>query len=103
MNLKKGDKVIVVAGKEKGKEGTIMQVLRDDNKVIVENVNLMKKHKKSDGQNPGSIDEIEAPIHASNVMLVDATAKKPTRISKKTNNKGKKVRVTKKSNQELDS
>ncbi len=103
MNLKKGDKVIVIAGKEKGKEGSVMKVLRSENKVIIENINFMKKHQKSDGQNPGSIKEIEAPIHASNVMLIDPDTKKATRIGKATNKKGKKTRIAKKSNKELDS
>ncbi len=102
MNLKKGDKVVVIAGKEKGKEGTIMKVLRDENRVIIEDVNLVKHHQKSDGQNPGTIKDVEAPIHASNVMLIDPSTKEKTRIGKTINKKEKKVRVAKKSNKELD-
>ncbi len=101
MNLKKGDKVVVIAGKEKGKEGNIVKVLRKENRVLIENVNLMKKHQKSDGQNPGSIAEIEAPLHISNVMLVDPSSNKRTRVGKTQNKDNKKVRIAKKSGKEL--
>ena len=69
MNLKTGDKVVIIAGKDKGKEGKITKTLKKDNKVIVEGVNVVKKHVKPNGQNEGSIIEMEAPIHASNVMI----------------------------------
>ena len=101
MNLKKGDKVIVIAGKDKGKTGEIQKVLPRSNRVVVEGVNLRKKHKKPTQNNPeGSIVEIYAPIDASNVMIVDPKTKKPTRIGHKIV-KGKKVRVAKKSGVEL--
>ncbi len=102
MNFKKGDKVVVIAGKSKGKEGSILKVLRDDNKVIVEGANMIKKHLKPNGQGTGSIVEMEAPIHASNVMMLDPKLKKPTRIGHTTNKAGKKVRFAKKSNENLD-
>ena len=73
MNFKKGDKVVVIAGKSKGKEGTILKVLRDENKVLVEGANMVKKHLKPNGEGNGSIIEVEAPIHASNVMMLDPT------------------------------
>lgn len=79
MKIKTGDKVIVIAGKDKGKEGRITKVLKKENKVIVENVNIIKKHQKSDGNTSGSIVEVDAPIHASNVMLIDPKTKKGTR------------------------
>lgn len=101
MKLKKGDKVIVVAGREKGKEGKIIKTFRDRNKVIVENVNLMKKHQKSSGQNPGSITEFEAPLDASNVMLIDPTTKTRTRVGY-TIEKEKKVRISRKSKKAID-
>ena len=101
MNLIKGDKVIVIAGKDKGKTGTIQKVDPRSNRVVVEGVNLRKKHKKPTQANPeGSIVEIYAPIDASNVMLVDPKTKKPTRIGHKIV-KGKKVRVAKASGTEL--
>ncbi len=102
MNFKKGDKVVVIAGKSKGKEGSILKVLRDDNKVVVEGANMIKKHVKPNGQGTGSIVEMEAPIHASNVMMQDPKTKKPTRIGHTTNKAGKKVRFAKKSNENLD-
>ncbi len=97
MNLLVGDKVIVIAGNDKGKQGTIQKVYPKLNKVVVENVNVRKKHKKPTQQNPeGSIVEVYAPIDASNVMLLDPKTKKPTRIGHK-EVKGKKVRYAKKS------
>ncbi len=97
MNLLVGDKVIVIAGNDKGKQGTIQKVYPKLNKVVVENVNVRKKHKKPTQQNPeGSIVEVYAPIDVSNVMLVDPKTKKPTRIGHK-EVKGKKVRYAKKS------
>ena len=102
MDLKVGDKVIVIAGNDKGKTGTIQKVYPKLNKVVVENVNVRKKHKKPTQQNAeGSIVEVYAPIDASNVMLVDPKTKKPTRIGHKVV-KGKKVRVAKKSGSKLD-
>lgn len=95
MNLLQGDKVIVIAGADKGKVGVIQKVYPKLNKVVVENVNVRKKHKKSTQANPeGSIVEVYAPIDASNVMIVDPKTKKATRIGHKIV-KGKKVRVTK--------
>ena len=101
MNFVKGDKVIVISGRDKGKTGTIQKVDPRSNRVVVENVNVRKKHKKPTQQNPeGSILEIYAPIDASNVMLVDPKTKKPTRI-KHDVVKGKKVRVAKASGTQL--
>ena len=101
MDLRKGDKVIVIAGKDKGKTGEIQKVDPKTNRVVVEGVNLRKKHKKPTQNNPeGGIVEIYAPIDASNVMIVDPKTKKPTRIGHKIV-KGKKVRVAKKSGAEL--
>ena len=102
MNFKTGDKVVVISGKDKGKEGNIIKVLRNENRVVVEGVNIVKKHVKGNGQTAGSINEVEAAIHASNVMIVDPKTKKPTRIGHSINKDGKKIRVTKKSNSSLD-
>ena len=97
MNLLVGDKVIVISGNDKGKTGTIQKVYPKLNKVVVENVNVRKKHRKPTQANPeGSIAEIYAPIDASNVMLEDPKDKKPTRIGHKIV-KGKKVRFAKRS------
>lgn len=102
MNLKTGDKVVVIAGKDRGKEGTITKVLKEENRVIVEGVNVVKKHVKPNGQTTGSIIDKEAPIHASNVMIIDPKTKKRTRIGHTVDKKGNKVRVAKKSNSNLD-
>ena len=102
MNFKTGDKVVVITGKDKGKEGTITKTLRAENKVIVEGVNMVKKHVKPQGNQPGSIVEVEAPIHASNVMIIDPKTKRGTRIGHEIDKKGKKIRVSKKSNSNLD-
>ena len=102
MNFKTGDKVVVIAGKDKGKEGKILKTLAKENKVVVENVNVVKKHQKGNGQVPGGIIDMEAPIHASNVMIVDPKTKKPTRIGHTKDKDSKKIRVTKKSNSKLD-
>ena len=103
MKLEVGDKVVVIAGSSKGKEGKITKTFKDENKVIVEGVNIVKKHKKGNGQETGGILEVEAPIHASNVMLIDTKTKKRTRIGytidEKTN---KKIRISKKSNEKID-
>lgn len=102
MNFKTGDKVVVISGKNKGKEGKITTVLRKENKVVVEGVNIVKKHVKPNGQNSGSIIEVEAPIHASNVMMIDPKTGKRTRIGHSIDKKGNKIRVSKKSNESLN-
>lgn len=102
MNFKTGDKVVVISGKDKGKEGKITHVLRSENRVVVEGINIVKKHVKGNGQQAGSINEMEAPIHASNVMIVDPKTNKPTRIGHKIDKDGKKIRISKKSNSSLD-
>ena len=90
MKLKVGDKVVVISGADKGKEGKIIRTLRSENKVIVEGVHIVKKHQKPTGNNSGGILEIEAPINASNVMIIDPKTKKGTRVGHTTNKDGKK-------------
>jgi large subunit ribosomal protein L24 len=102
MNFKVGDKVVVIAGKDKGKQGKITKVLRTENRVVVEGINMVKKHVKPNGQAQGSIVDMEAPIHASNVMIVDPKTNKRTRIGHTVDKKGNKVRCTKKSNEILN-
>ena len=100
MKLKTGDKVVVIAGKDKGKEGLITKVLRADNKVIVEGVNVVSKHSKPSAANPnGGIIQKEAPIDISNVMLVHKG--KATRVGFKVED-GKKVRVAKATGEVID-
>jgi large subunit ribosomal protein L24 len=102
MHVKKGDKVMVISGKDKGKQGTILQVFPKKNRVLVEGVNLIKKHSKPSQENPqGGIITKEAAIHVSNVMPLDPKSGEPTRVGYKIEN-GKKVRIAKKSGEPLD-
>ena len=101
MNLKVGDKVIVIAGKDKGKEGKI--IAKKGEKVFVEGVNMVKKHIKPNGQDQnGGIVDKEAAIHVSNVMIIDPKTKKRTRLSKQIDKDGKKIWVSSKSKNKLD-
>ncbi len=103
MNFKVGDKVKVRAGSSKGKEGTIAKILRNENKVVVEGVNIRKRHQRDNGQGNGGIVEFAAPIDASNVMIIDPKTKQPTRIGHAIDEKtNKKIRIAKKSNEKLD-
>jgi large subunit ribosomal protein L24 len=102
MNLKVGDKVKVIAGSNKGKEGKIIKTFKNSNRVLVEGVNIVKKHNKGNGQQSGGILDMEAPINASNVMIIDPKTNKTTRIGHEVTKDGKKVRVTKKSNEKID-
>ncbi|MFS8630034.1 MAG: 50S ribosomal protein L24 [Bacillales bacterium] len=102
MHVKKGDKVKVISGKDRGKEGVILQVFPKKNRVIVEGVNMVKKHARPSQDNPqGGILNIEAPIHVSNVMPIDPKTGEPTRVGYKIID-GKKVRIAKKSGEPLD-
>jgi large subunit ribosomal protein L24 len=102
MNLKVGDKVVVISGKSKGTEGKLIKTLKNENKVIVEGANMVTKHVKPNAQNEnGGIIKVEAPIHASNVMIIDPKTKKRTRIGHVIEN-GKKVRIAKKSSEKID-
>ena len=103
MNFKVGDEVVVITGSDKGKTGKILKTLKNENKVVVEGVHVVKKHQKPTGQETGGILEVEAPIAASNVMIIDPKTKKRTRIGHTTDTKtGKKIRITKKSNEKID-
>lgn len=96
LHVKSGDTVQVIAGNSKGKSGKIIEVLTKKNRVIVEGVNIIKKHIKPSAQNPqGEIREVEGSIHISNVMLVDPATGKPTRTGRKLNEGGKLTRYSK--------
>jgi large subunit ribosomal protein L24 len=102
MHVKKGDKVVVISGKDKGKEGVILAAYPKKERVLVEGVNVVKKHSKPTQANPqGGILNQEAPIHVSNVLPIDPKTGKGTRIGYKIED-GKKVRVAKKSGDVLD-
>ena len=101
LKIKTGDTVIVTAGDHKGSEGRVMRVFREDNKAIVEGVNLVKKHQKPSTANPqGGISEMEAPIHVSNLALKDPQSGEATRVGYRMEGENK-VRFAKKSNQVL--
>lgn len=100
MKFKKGDTVVVLTGKDKGKKGTITQVLREENKVVVDGVNAMLKNRKTRQKQTDKQIKFNAPIHASNVMIVDPKTNKPTRIGVK-KVEGKNIRISKKSGSEL--
>ena len=102
MNFKVGDKVVVIAGSDKGKKGKIIKTLKTENKVVVEGVHIVKMHQKPTGQESGGILEVEAPIAASNVMIIDPKTKKRTRIGHTTDKNNKKIRIAKKSNEKID-
>ena len=102
MKLKKNDKVIVLAGKDKGKTGEIREVLPSKNKVIVTGINMISKHTKPSQNDKGGIKQMEAPIHASNVMILDPKTNKGTRVGHSTDKKGKKIRIARKSNENID-
>ncbi len=94
--IKKGDKVEVIAGANKGKQGIVSQIIRDKNRAVVEGVNIVKKHTKPANNNPGGIVEMSAPLHISNLALLDPKSGKPTRVGYDMV-KNEKVRVSKKS------
>jgi len=102
MKLKVGDKVVVITGKDRGKEGKITTVLRDENRVVVEGVNIVKKHIKPAGQNPGSIVDREASVHASNVKCVESKPKAKAKVEHTTEKKVSKVKTVKKSSKKID-
>jgi len=103
LHVKKDDTVIVITGKDKGKKGRVLAAYPRENRVLIEGVNMVKKHAKPSQQNPqGGILNQEAPIHVSNVMLVDPKSGKATRVGYKVLDNGKKVRVAKKSGEVID-
>lgn len=102
LHIKKNDTVVVLAGQDKGKTGKVLKVLVDENRALVEGVNMVSKSTKPSAKNPqGGIVKQEAPIHISNVSLVDPKSGKPTRVGIKVAEDGKKVRIAKKSGEEI--
>jgi large subunit ribosomal protein L24 len=103
--IKKGDKVVVIAGRDKGRSGEVIEMRRDDGRVLVRGVNMVKRHQRQTAQQEGGIISKEAPIHLSNVALLDPKDDKPTRVGFKFVGKGddrKKVRFAKRSGVEID-
>jgi|SRR5215468_363997 len=102
LKIKKGDKVVVITGRDKGKTGEVKQVLPSENRVVVDGVNMVKRHTAPSAGNAGGIVEKEASIHLSNVAYVDPKTDKPTRIGYKTLDDGRKVRFAKRSGEIID-
>lgn len=103
MRVKTGDKVVVIAGKDKSKSGRILKVFPQDGRVLVEGINVVKRHSKPSQANPdGGILEKEAPIHVSNVAIADPKTGEPARVGYKIGEDGKKVRYSKKSGEVLE-
>ncbi|MDR0954221.1 MAG: 50S ribosomal protein L24 [Rikenellaceae bacterium] len=102
LHIKKGDTVRVIAGDNKGSEGKVMEIRTDKSRAIVEGVNLVKKHTKPNAAHPqGGIIEQEAPIHISNLQLIDPKSGQPTRVGRRQNDQGKIVRYAKRSGEEI--
>ncbi|MCC7329201.1 MAG: 50S ribosomal protein L24 [Gammaproteobacteria bacterium] len=101
-NIRKGDEVIVIAGKDKGRRGTVMRV--DGDRVLVENVNVVKKHQKPNPAKnvPGGIVEREAPLHLSNVMLFNSVTQKGDRVGTRVLENGRRVRIFRSNNEVVD-
>ena len=102
LHIKKGDTVIVIAGEYKGQKGKVLQVFIEKQRAIVEGVNMVSKHTKPNATSPeGGIIKKEAAIHVSNLLNIDPSSGKPTRIGRKLNSKNKLVRYSKKSGEEI--
>ena len=100
--IRKGDNVIVLTGREKGKRGAVLRVLRKDDRVLVQGVNMVKRHTRPSAQSAGGVVEKEAALHISNVALVDPKLGKPTRVGFKFLDDGRKVRFAKNSGEVID-
>jgi len=100
--IKKGDMVTVISGKDKGKAGSVLKMLRKDNRLLVQGVNLVKRHQKQTMAQEGGIIQKESSIHISNVAHIDPASKKPTRVGIKILKDGSKVRVAKRSGETIE-
>lgn len=102
LKFKKGDRVVVTTGRDKGRSGSILKMLRSEDRAIVQGINMVKRHQKQTQENEGGIISKEAPIHLSNLMHEDPTDGKPTRVGFKILNDGRKVRFAKRSGEVID-
>ena len=102
LNIKKGDNVYVLSGEDRGKTGRVLKVLVSKGRAIVEGVNFVTKATKPNAKHPqGGLVKMEAPVHISNLSLIDPKSGKPTRVAYRVNDEGKKVRIAKKSGEEI--
>jgi large subunit ribosomal protein L24 len=102
LKVKKGDRVVVITGSDKGKRGEILRVMPDEGRVLVSGVNLVKRHTKQSAKTQGGIITKESPIHVSNVSLLDPKTQKPTKVGFKILGDGTKVRVARKSGETIN-
>ena len=100
--VKKGDKVVVLTGREKGRTGEVLRVLTKEGRVLVQGVNMVKRHRRPTAVNPGGIGEFEAPVHVSNIAVVDPKTNEATRVGFRFLDDGRKVRYAKRSGEVLD-
>lgn len=100
--IKKGDRVVVTTGRDKGKTGEVSRVIPKEDRVVVQGVNMVKRHQRQTQTQAGGIVEREASIHLSNVMIVDPKSGEPTRVGFKTLDDGRKVRIAKRSGEQID-
>ncbi len=97
LHIRKGDTAIVISGNDKGKKGQVLEIIREKNRAIIEGVNMITKHVKPSANHPeGGIDKTEAPLHISNIMVVEPSNGEPTRIGRKLNDENKMQRFSKK-------
>ena len=102
LKIKKGDKVVVLTGRDKGRSGEVLRVSRAEARVVVQGVNMVKRHTRPRPGEPGGIVEKEAAIHVSNVAHIDPKSKLPTRVGYRTLDDGRKVRFAKRSGDQID-
>jgi len=102
LHVKKGDRVVVLSGKDKGKTGEVLAAMPKEERVLVQGVNMVKKHRRPSAAHPGGITEQEASIHVSNVAHIDPKDGKPTRVGHKVLEDGRKVRVARRSGEVID-
>jgi large subunit ribosomal protein L24 len=102
LRIRRGDTVVVISGKEKGKRGEVERVIPKESRVVVKGVNVRTRHARPTQQNQEGLYTFEAPIHVSNVMLVDPDAGEPTRVGYRHTDSGQKVRVSKRSGKDID-
>ena len=100
--IRKGDRVVVLAGRDKGRTGEVIAVRPDEGRALVRGVNMVKRHQKQSAQQEGGIISKEAPVHLSNIAIADPRDGKPTRIGFKVLTGGKKIRIAKRSGAEID-
>lgn len=102
LKIKKGDNVVVITGRDKGKSGTVLRVIPKESRVLVQGINVVKRHNRPSAGQSGGIIEKELSIHVSNVALVDPKTSKPTRVGFKVMEAGRKVRVARRSGEVID-